>query len=168
MADKILCPWCGAEMFHPRPWQKGTPDMGGYNWTVQAKCRECGAFSPKVYGRRRQEAENKLFVTALRRYTPPLKPMTLEEVFALSHDENEILWLEYHDEQAIRKGLCGYYEPEYVLAYSPIQGNKPEVNFYRAGVEMGNAPDPAVYGIGWRCWSRKPTAEERSAAEWET
>jgi ribosomal protein L37E len=80
MSNKVLCPWCGEEMFHPRPWQKGMPDMGGYNWTVQAKCRECGAFSPKVYGRTRWEAENKLFNAALRRYNPPLKPMSLEEV----------------------------------------------------------------------------------------
>lgn len=72
MNDKVLCPWCGAEMFHPRPWQKGQPDMGGYNWTVQAKCRECGALSPKVYGRTRQEAENKLHAAALRRCTPPI------------------------------------------------------------------------------------------------
>ena len=114
-----------------------------------------------------RKAEEVARAAALRRHTPPIRPMTREEVFTLSHDENEILWLEYHDEQAIRKGLCGYYEPEYVLAYSPIQGNKPEVNFYRAGVETENTPDPAVYGIGWRCWERKPTKDEMEAAKWE-
>jgi len=74
MSDKILCPWCGSEMFLPIPWQKGLPDMGGHNWIIQAKCLECGALSPKVYGRTEQEAENKLFAATTCRYTPP-KPI---------------------------------------------------------------------------------------------
>lgn len=152
MTDKIPCPWCGAEMFHPRPWQKGAPDMGGYNWTVQAKCRECGALSPKVYGRTQQEAENKLFVTALRRYTPLIKPMTLEEVWK----EEDPVYVE---------GKNGaLYIGDFYASMSAKNGWDMQT--------LGSAKPQLIleddYGKNWRCWERKPTKEEMEAAKWET
>lgn len=97
----------------------------------------------------------------------PLEPMTLEEVFAVSRDEGNIVWLEYRDEAAVRCGYNGYYEPQHIMEYSAFGGYKGAVTFYPPGAETEKTPDPAVYGIGWRCWSRRPTDEERKAAEWD-
>lgn len=100
-------------------------------------------------------------------YEKPLRQMTLEEVFAVSRDEGNIVWLEYRDEEAVRCGYNGYYEPQHIMAYTAFGGYKGEVTFYPPGAETEKTPDPAVYGIGWRCWPRRPTDEERKAAEWD-
>ena len=97
----------------------------------------------------------------------PLVPMTLEEVFAVSRDEGNIVWLEYRDEEAVRCGYNGYYEPQLIMAHTAFGGYKGKVTFYPPGAETEKTPDPAVYGIGWRCWSRRPTEEERKAAKWD-
>lgn len=149
MIDKILCPWCGAEMFHPIPWQKGTPDMGGYNWTVQAKCRECGALSPKVYGCTKQETESKLYAAAMRRYTPTLKPMTLEEIINTDAE----IWFEERNDADTWACRCLFNRAKKIMTVYYIMANPEEFEF-------------DDYGKTWRCWERKPTEEERSAAEW--
>ena len=97
----------------------------------------------------------------------PLEPLTLDEVTAISREEGNILWLEYRDEAAVRAGYNGYYEPQHIMAYTAFGGYKGEVTFYPPGAETEKTPDPAVYGIGWRCWSRKPTDDERKAAKWD-
>lgn len=103
----------------------------------------------------------------LAEYEKPLVPLTLEEVFAVSRDEGNIVWLEYRDDAAVRCGYNGYYEPQHIMAYTAFGGYKGEVTFYPPGAETEKTPDPAVYGIGWRCWPRKPTDEERKAAKWD-
>lgn len=103
----------------------------------------------------------------LAEYEKPLEPMPLQEVFAVSRDEGNIVWLEYRDEAAARCGYNGYYEPQHIMAYTAFGGYKGEVTFYPPGAETEKTPDPAVYGIGWRCWPRKPTDEERKAAKWD-
>lgn len=103
----------------------------------------------------------------LAEHEKPLEPMPLQEVFAVSRDEGNIVWLEYRDEAAARCGYNGYYEPQHIMAYTAFGGYKGEVTFYPPGAETEKTPDPAVYGIGWRCWPRKPTDEERKAAKWD-
>jgi hypothetical protein len=119
------------------------------------------------YNKTREDTEAECKAAALRRYTPPLRPMTLEEVFELSREEGNIIYLEYREEAARRMGYNGYYEPQYVVAYSAYSGCSPMVDFYAPGVETERSPDPAVYDIGWRCWERKPTETEMREAAWE-
>lgn len=111
--------------------------------------------------------EIKRLETKLAEYNKPLEPLTLEEVFAVSRDEGNIVWLEYRDENAVRCGYNGYCEPQHIMVYTAFGGYKGEVTFYPPGAETEKTPDPDVYGIGWRCWSRKPTDEERKAAKWD-
>lgn len=69
--DKIICPYCGAEMWFPdTAWEKSGLDMGGYKWHARGKCRSCGALSPDGYGRTNEEAMENARAAALRRYTP--------------------------------------------------------------------------------------------------
>ena len=135
---------------------KGTPDMEGHNWTVRAKCRNCNAVSPDGCGRTEQGALNDMMRIVLRRYTPPIKPMTIEDIMRVRY-ETAAFWIEfagtYKEEPA-----CHWYLWSGLLGYSAKVVGYCEPWFLPM----------ADYGKTWRCWERKPTDEERSAAEWET
>lgn len=140
LTDKIICPWCGAEMWWPRePWLKGNPYTGDSGYKMQGKCRGCDAMTPAAYGRTSEETMEKFFAT-LHRYEPPNKPMTLDEVKAhVKVIEAEPLWLEDNE------------EPIYGWTYSDLVAYWLDTD----------------YGKTWRCWPRKPTKEERQTAGWE-
>lgn len=69
MEEKIICPWCGAEM-EARAYKNRSNAIG---WT---KCQniDCGADGPIVTGKTAVECADKARAAARRRYTPPLKP----------------------------------------------------------------------------------------------
>lgn len=144
MTDKILCPWCGAEMY-----PSATAECLKTEWRACYICPDDPyVSSPEVGGFKTvEEALGAAKAAALRRYTPLLKPMTLEEVdeHVRSNDANP-LWIE---------DKTGYPSDEWILAATVWQMCK----------IMRNRDE---YGKTWRCWERKPTDEERSAAEWET
>lgn len=154
MTDKVLCPWCGEEMWKPDiPWERGQPEMGEYVYTTQGKCRHCGALTPKVYGRTPKEAVENYFAAALRRYEPPIRPMTLEEVK-----------LKYC---GIIEGAALLIEEKFgPLSWAVLDRSKGKIvatwNCY--GLENYCEDD---YGHTWRCWPRKPTEQERESYGWE-
>ena len=121
---------------------------------------ECNARSPmtKWHDTEEKAIENAR-AAALRRYTPPIKPMTLEELMAAYDAREDHVWP---------------YEarPPFLFLDSHIVAND---NCWipwclvREMVETGYRKyTRESYGKTWRCWERKPTDEERSAAEWET
>lgn len=150
MTDKVLCPWCGAEMK-----EHLTCASGGHPAWLNYKCKNiwCSAVSP--YGDTREEAKAK----ALHRYTPPLKPMTLEEV---REKDDEELWVESRERGSGH--MQGYCE---LSIFSSFNGYE-RFDFYPCGSDIAYDYKPRDYNRDWRCWERKPTNEERSAAEWET
>lgn len=155
-SEKVLCPFCGAEMRLPVyvGWTHSPPpDKGGYNWHQCAECPNCGANAPEGYGRTLEEAKEAARAAAMRRYTPPIKPMTLEE--ATSTDE--AVWYEYNGSTCTEKIDCVAL-PE-AKTYTEI------CTLRRDGAWLVTTE---CYGRTWRCWERKPTYEERRAAEWET
>ena len=143
--EKILCPYCGAEM---KPISYAACPG---KWRAWMSCTndDCGAEGPMI-----QEAENKetgigsARAAALLRYTPPIKPMTLEEAL-----ERLTVWREYQDEQ----------ETKAVIIKEYWNGNL-ELRGYYLFIEK---PERHLYGKEWRCWERRPTDEERRAAEWK-
>lgn len=147
MTDKVICPFCGAEMDVKSVEFKN--DDGEYVWSAWTTCRnvECGVEGP--YGVYRgavteKEAIEAARAAALHRYTPPLKPMTWDEVQACDDDRPL-----FHE----RKGCSGFVRAWGNVAKAACQG------FY----------NEREYGIEYRYWpDRKPTEEEREAAEWET
>jgi hypothetical protein len=144
---KILCPWCGAEMV-----RDGEALVRSDEVAVWMRCISCGASSPLIKGPQTLNLE-KLYdmahAAALRRYTPPLKPMTLEEL------EKRIA------EFDIRDGDTYYVERK--DSYSS------RISAMYIWYDLFLRKDAKeLYGKTWRCWERKPTDEERSAAEWET
>ena len=144
MSEKILCPWCGAEMkLH------SVSAIGGYPIWHNYKCAKCSSQSP--HGDTREEAHK----AALHRYTPPIKPMTLEEAV-----KKEFSYREWKD--------GGVDKDPILLTYIWDEWDESEKlawqDFSESGFEL---TDESAYGNEWRCWERRPTREERSAAEWE-
>lgn len=142
MDDKVICPYCGAEMLGL--FGKSRHDRwSGFGFY---KCERCTSTAPAVYGHKTvADAERAGKAAAMRRYTPPFRPLTLEEVRAC--EDGRPLYCEDKEKGVVTpvwselaKAVCskGYY------------------------VERD-------YGILLRYWpDRKPTKEEMEAAAWET
>ena len=80
---------------------------------------------------------------------PTLKPMTLEEVIAFDGE----IWMEDKSDFDVWACRCFFNRAEKKMTVHYITMNTEVLEF-------------STYGKTWRCWSRKPTDEERSAAEW--
>ena len=143
MTDKILCPWCGEEM-KPAVYKRRA------DWEVEYSCRKCGASGPIQRASKEKDAEEAARAVALQRHTPPIKPMTLEGVWK----EDDPMWVE-HKNGALYIG-------DFYMSMSAKNG---------WDVQTLGSVKPRLlledyYGKTWRCWERRPTDEERSAAEW--
>ena len=152
MTEKILCPWCGAEM-------EFEFTLRGQALARTYQCPKCGACSPKIVRncleKRAEELDKETEAAALRRYTPLIKPMTIEDIMRVRY-ETAAFWIEfagtYKEEPA-----CHWYLWSGLLGYSAKVVGYCEPWFLPM----------ADYGKTWRCWERKPTDEERGAAGWE-
>ena len=154
MSDKILCPWCGTEMEIKTVEHHGAdsflyPEEGRKPlWNAWTNCLNynCGAEGPIVVEfESEQEAIKAARAAAMYRYTPPLKPMTFEEVERLAYSAS--------------------LDDEMPLYLEDVEGDNEWEISYRLRRLCFNAKNE--YGKTWRCWSRKPTYVERRRAEWE-
>lgn len=84
MTDKVLCPYCGAEMKLDRY------DDGYEFGAAYYVCQECGSTSPTA------NTDAAALSAAKARYLPPNRPLTLEEVANLERDDMgyAIAWTE--------------------------------------------------------------------------
>ena len=130
MTDKVLCPWCGSEM-----------QLNQQLFLSFYVCRKCGAHGPVSI-----EGTELAYAATLRRYEPPVKPLTLEEVKpgVLKIDE----WVEFSNGY-VRHIIPDVIDGEYLWDKNDC--------YY----------DLRTYGTDWRLWPRRPTEEEREAAGWE-
>lgn len=76
MTDKVLCPYCGAEMKLDRQ------DDGYVFGAAYYVCQECGSTSPTA------NTDAAALAAAQARYLPPNRPLTLAEVTQLDTDED--------------------------------------------------------------------------------
>ena len=106
----------------------------------------------------KENADEKLRAATLRRDTPPIKPMTLEEAIDASAVWIELLTNE--PENDLKPSLFGWRNEGRWVVFLERPGEDDD----DGGKIVGY--NPLDYGSTWRCWSRKPTDEERSAAEW--
>lgn len=101
------------------------------------------------------------------KYEKPLRPMTLEEVVEKSKNiYDNIVWLEYPDEEdgddtecvpALVSNISRIFTPG-IQSVKFLMWPKYELVF--------PVTEGTEYGGKWRCWTRRPTDEEREAAEW--
>lgn len=157
--DKVLCPWCGAEM-KPALYKRGSV------WECEFSCHKCGASGPVQSSFEEKNAEEAARAAALRRYTPPQKPMTWNEFVRMAYPrldgtEYPPVYVETAKAYSGRQGSWIIAKPNAIRVDMRYKPHRAFVDAHRVNL------DAMAYGKTWRCWERKPTDEERSAAGWE-
>lgn len=145
MTEKVLCPYCGAEMAVVMSIYFDSPGWGG-----RTLCNGCDALGPRVTGfKTKSEAKAAALAAAQARYLPPNRPLTLDEVKALDADD-------------VGDIPC-------FIEVEPTEYRKDSDDFeprLRADVMCKDALDCATYNKHFRVWLRKPTKAEMDAAGW--
>lgn len=146
MTETPKCPYCGAEMLDD-----------SYTWI----CPKCRANSPVVIWDEelvKSMTEEELIAyareAALHRAEPEMRPLTREEVEAHCADGIDAmpLWVEYKHVPDISRWMC-VDAPEHFSTWETIK-----ILIREHGKN---------YGETRRCWPRKPTPEQMTAAKWE-
>ena len=114
------------------------------NATFYYVCTKCGWGSPAGV-----DSES-AFRMAMRRAEPKNRVLTLEEVV-----RSEVMWYEQRTMQGVRVVILGYAQNE--------PGFTQLINYL--GDKFCRRDD--AYNDFWRCWLRKPTAEEMEGTPWE-
>lgn len=92
--------------------------------------------------------------------------LTLDEVKAIGtqnfnqmRDENtRLVWVE--EESALNIAKPTYYD-------LGLEDNEEEpIYLYYVGTDFFDRCDPSTYSKDWRCWSAKPTEEQRESVKW--
>lgn len=82
------------------------------------------------------------------------RPMTLEEV----RESKGFLWVEFRESGAMPKGIFkGVF----------IKMEETDMLFHLRRPNWIGRYSAVLYGLRFRCWASKPTAEDMAAAEWE-
>lgn len=137
MIDKVMCPYCGAEM------KLDSYDDGYAFGAAYYVCQECGSTSPTA------NTDAAALAAAQARYLPPNRPLTLDEAKALDADE-------VGDIPCFVEIEPNWYEKD-------PDDFDPRL---RADVMCKGALDCAIYNKHFRIWLRKPTQAEMDAAGW--
>ena len=98
-----------------------------------------------------------LAVKALEEQEP--RVLTLDELRSLNGTDH-FVWLEDNGGYTLNGGYALYDCYAEVTAYR----NNVELNTFGREVEF--EPDNEEYGKTWRCWSARPTEEQRKAVKW--
>jgi hypothetical protein len=95
-----------------------------------------------------------------------LRVLTLDEVKAIGEqnyqclDENiGLIWSEERNALNIAKPT--YYD------FGLEDSEEEPIHLYYVGTDFFDTFDQNTYGKSWRCWSSKPTEEQREAVKWE-
>lgn len=137
MTDKVLCPYCGAEM-KSSGWVSLINGNLAYTVCSNNRCKSAG---PYVRGyETMDEARAAALAAAQARYLPPNRPLTLDEVAQLETDDcgDTPCWTEEFRNKG--RALAEY--------------------------KSTNPDDLVDYGRDYRVWLRKPTQAEMDAAGW--
>ena len=142
--DLRPCPFCGN-----RELRYMMLNVSKIKVMVGVKCQKCLTCGPGECGKNREEAEEKAAEAWNRRAEPENRVLTLEE----AAESGDPVWLEAMGTARIAQI---YLSPGESLAECKTIG--------RAYPEYLYTGD---YGKLWRCWLRKPTAEEMANTTWE-
>lgn len=147
MTDKVLCPYCGAEM-KSSGWVSLINGNLAYTVCSNNRCKSAG---PYVRGyETMDEARAAALAAAQARYLPPNRPLTLAEVTQLDADEVE--------------NIPCFVEIEPNWYARDPDDLKPRL---RADVICKSSfAEPTYYNKCYRVWLRKPTKAEMDAAGW--
>ena len=86
--------------------------------------------------------------------------LTLEEVFERSkHMDEDAVWIEFEDEDGdmvVNPAILSNSKPIFEAEYIIVAALRWEKKYFPLG----------TYGKKWRCWTSRPTDEQRKAAKW--
>ena len=145
MSEKPKCPGCGADM----------ELMHLCKAAFCYACTKCGWDSPIGV-----DSESALRM-ALHRFEPENRVLTFDEVATYADlPEMTLMWVEvkFAKESDIFQEIPIGFNGELVQFLYP--------NGARLYTDKHNYP-PEDYGSRWRCWLRKPTAEETKKTPWK-
>lgn len=146
MIEKVLCPYCGAEM-KISGWVSLINGNLAYTVCSNNRCKSAG---PYVRGYETMaEARAAALSAAQARYLPPNRPLTLEEAKGLDADEVGDIPCFAEIEPNWKEQDPDDFEPR-----------------LRANVVWKDALCRETYNKLYRIWLRKPTQAEMDAAEW--
>ena len=83
-----------------------------------------------------------------------LRVMTFDELH-VDADESVICYIEFRDRDAINVTAPFRYEEDNLIQIPYI------------GTEYKNWVELNEYGVAWRCWTARPTDEQRKAVSWD-
>ena len=145
------CPYCGEKM----------RESGGIShcWYM---CPYCLSAGPRkiidVTGYPNEElavidATQKAREAAMKRWQEPNRVLTMNELreHCKQGADAAPLWVEFHNVPSVSRWMV-VYKPEGVFAIDMVQ-------YYLTSFDDG-------YDRAWRCWLRKPSAEEMSTTPW--
>lgn len=139
MTETPKCPYCGAET-------RLNENNKGIYWY---ECRECNATGPT------EKTREAALSAALHRAEPEMRPLTLEELKEhCKNQDAQPLWVEYKESPEISR---------WILANAP--DDVMDSTLTSRWIEIENIA--VAYLRKWRCWLRKPTAEEIEREKWE-
>lgn len=147
MTETPKCPYCGAELEVTHAFVNDA--TAAHKLVYTCFCRECGVYTPK------RSTPEEAFSAAIHRAEPENRPLTLEEIIAkLENKELDVVWVECTVLMAAVPMCPSHRHGDTAFFFAPLM--------IRACTEtLSN------YGKSWRCWPRKPTPEQMTAAKWE-
>lgn len=148
MNNTPKCPYCGDGMaIHVLP---RTTELDFFSAWYQ--CVTCESTSPRLEfsgDTSQAKIEERMQAVSSRRVEPKNRVLTLEEVV-----RGDAMWYEERMRQVARLVILGYAQNE--PGFTKLIGYL-GYGFYRRN---------DAYNDFWRCWLRKPTAEEMEDALW--
>ncbi len=145
--DKVKCPYCGAEMRPDYPTHCTYTCNGKFH--ARFECPKCRAQSPLGWADTQALAVDTAHAAAMRRWQKPNRVMTWDEVVARCKAGEPIV-IQLGDDAA---------NPFYIIGFNQIYEGSVQVFHMRTYRNR-------EYGGTWRCWSHRPTDEERAGAGW--
>ena len=138
------CLLCGEEMHLGYAFTSNIVEGHKRKWRYYCKC---GLWFPLM-----DTPEEALFI-AQKRWQEPNRVLTLEEV-----KEQRTVWLEKVDFYPVPAIFYSYRYPHHSVFGGKFEG--------RDDFDDNNLYDNEDYRVAWRCWLRKPSAEEMSTTPW--
>lgn len=165
MNNTPKCPYCGDRMdLHILP---HTTEQEFFSAWYQ--CVTCESTSPRLEfsgDTSQDKIKDRMLTVSSRRAEPKNRVLTLEEVKNAEMDtfHNVMHWLELKqpEDSEIRYGVLG---ASMFLFDEKIEDDL-DVIFTAAGMGEERRMKQKEYCKYWRCWLRKPTAEEMEDALW--
>ena len=148
--ETVYCPYCGPWNGHPEGVEMEHCDiiLGRDFWF---KCPICKATAPMCHSEAAARA------AALRRFTPPQKPLEFDEL-----RPGDVVWMEEREKGVYYCIRLDYWSRS---TLHDLRHRTIPIEKFRLDGSILCSVDQ--YGKKWRCWRERPTYDECAAATWE-